>query len=94
MRILLLIPTAIAAALLGPQTSAAAPKDPTQAQTPVPPLAYTSALARYKRLSDPPPPNWRAANDEVERIGGWRAYLREAQRPDDAASAPPPKVPQ
>ena len=37
-----------------------------------------------------PPLAWREANDAVERIGGWRAYAREAQRRAGrlAASAP------
>ena len=34
------------------------------------------------------PSSWREANDTAARIGGWRAYVREAQQPDPAASAP------
>lgn len=62
--------------------------DPADPRAAAPTPAWRSALTGYRRLTDPPPPNWRAANDEVERIGGWRSYLREAQRPDSAASAP------
>jgi hypothetical protein len=30
--------------------------------------------------------SWREANDTVNRIGGWRAYAREAKPPE----SPPP----
>jgi hypothetical protein len=30
--------------------------------------------------------SWREANDTVNRIGGWRAYAREAKQPQ----SPPP----
>ncbi len=50
-------------------------------------LTYKSTFDRYKPYSDEKAANWKAANDEVGRIGGWRAYLKEAQEPD-AAPAP------
>ena len=31
---------------------------------------------------------WKDANDNAARIGGWRAYAREAQAPAAGASAP------
>ncbi|MDO8776930.1 MAG: hypothetical protein Q7K57_51125, partial [Burkholderiaceae bacterium] len=27
--------------------------------------------------------SWKAANDTVGHIGGWRAYAKEAQQPDN-----------
>ena len=62
--------------------------DPTQIDAAVPPLRHHSALQRYRPLTDEPRRDWRAANAEVARIGGWRAYLREAHTPEPAASAP------
>ncbi|MCP5273007.1 MAG: hypothetical protein H6932_17550 [Burkholderiaceae bacterium] len=62
--------------------------DPTRIDAAVPPLAHRSALQRYRPLTDEPRRDWRAANAEVARIGGWRAYLREAHAPEPAASAP------
>ena len=62
--------------------------DPTHVDAAVPPLAHHSALLRYRPQSDDARLDWRAANAEVARIGGWRAYLREAQAPEPAASAP------
>jgi hypothetical protein len=62
--------------------------DPADAKAATPALQYRSALAGYRRLdAESPPLAWREANDRVERIGGWRAYAREATAP---ASAPAP----
>lgn len=63
--------------------------DPLDAKAATPPVVYRSALVDYKKLAaEPPPVAWRQANDAVERIGGWRAYAREAQAPEPAASRP------
>ncbi|MGL6111140.1 MAG: hypothetical protein ACRC2B_13685 [Rubrivivax sp.] len=59
----------------------AARPDPLNAQARVPALSYESSFARYRRLSDDKALSWRDANDTVMRIGGWRAYAREAQDP-------------
>lgn len=61
--------------------------DPLDPKARVPALRYTSPLTQYRRLADDPPLAWREANDTVTRIGGWRAYAREAQMPDAAAAA-------
>lgn len=45
-------------------------------------LGFDSVLARYKPMTDQKLGSWREANDTVTRIGGWRAYLKEAQTPD------------
>ena len=63
------------------------PADPGNAQAAVPAVAYRSALSGYRRLGADTLLPWREANDEVARIGGWRAYLREASQ---AQSAPQP----
>jgi hypothetical protein len=61
--------------------------DPLDAKAAVAPLVYRSVFMGYKPLAnDAPALSWREANDAVERIGGWRAYAREA----NAASAPAP----
>jgi hypothetical protein len=51
-------------------------------------IAYRSSLADYKRDRDPDLASWREANDAVGRIGGWRAYAREA-RPSEPARKQP-----
>lgn len=82
---------AIAAAPL--LLSAAAPAqntqrpDPLDAKAAIAPLVYRSTLSGYKPLAaESPAVAWRDANDAVLRIGGWRAYAREAAAP--AASSP------
>ncbi len=40
---------------------------------------YLSPLADYQKFSDEKVAPWKAANDKVGEIGGWRAYLKEAQ---------------
>jgi hypothetical protein len=56
--------------------------DPLDATSPVAPLVYRSTFASYRRLSEPEPMAWREAIDQVGRIGGWRAYAREANAPE------------
>ncbi len=67
--------------------------DPLDPQARVPAAAYTSALSTYRRLGEDKPVPWKEANETVNRIGGWRAYAREAQRPDAAAPARPASAP-
>lgn len=62
--------------------------DPLDARSPVPAATHVSSLAGYRRLGDDRPIGWKEANETVSRIGGWRAYAREAQQPAPAASAP------
>jgi hypothetical protein len=62
--------------------------DPLDAQARVPAVTHRSPLAAYHRLGDHKPVSWKEANETVNRIGGWRAYAREAQQPEPAASAP------
>jgi hypothetical protein len=50
--------------------------DPSTA-TAVPPLSYESSLQGYRGFEPQPPGNWREANDNVGRIGGWQAYAAE-----------------
>jgi hypothetical protein len=66
--------------------------DPLDAGASVPAVAYESAFKRNRRAADDMAIPWRESNDTAARIGGWRAYAREALRPEPApaaASAPP-----
>ena len=80
MACLLAASAAAASAQVAPTPTAA---DPLQAQAVVPPAAALSPLAHYRRHSPVvmQPGAWRAANDTVSRVGGWRTYAREAQTP-------------
>ncbi len=74
-----------------PAASPATPhaaNDPTQAQASVPAVQHRSVFTRYRPLADLKPVPWREANETVNRIGGWRAYAREAAAPEPPASAP------
>jgi hypothetical protein len=72
----------------GPGAGKASPLD---AQAAVPPLTHSSAFTGYRPYGDPKLTPWRDANDTVGRMGGWRAYAREAsQAAEPAASSPLP----
>lgn len=62
--------------------------DPLDPQARVPGAAYRSPLDGYRRLGDDTRVDWKAANERVKQVGGWRVYAREAQQPEPAASAP------
>lgn len=64
--------------------------DPLNAAAAVPAFVYPSAFADERRHGDTTAlRSWKEANDTVGRIGGWRAYAREAQQ----ASRPAPVAP-
>ncbi|MCU0923670.1 MAG: hypothetical protein MUF16_25655 [Burkholderiaceae bacterium] len=71
-----------------PATSTASNADPLQPDAAVPPVVYTSPLARYRIARDVEVGSWREANDTVTRIGGWRAYARQASQPEAPVPAP------
>lgn len=54
------------------------PPDPTDAQARIAPLQHRSSLSTHPPTASTEPGDWRAANDRVRRIGGWRAYAKEA----------------
>jgi hypothetical protein len=75
-------------------TAAAQPAaDPLDARAPVAPATYVSPLATYKALGQHKVGPWKAANDTVGRIGGWRSYAREAAQPEAPAPAPAASAP-
>lgn len=61
-----------------------------QADAPVPPAVYRSSLAQHRRHAEQPVQPWAQSNETVNRIGGWRAYAREAAQAQRAASASAP----
>ena len=92
-----LVPAVLCVALGGASLSAQAQPapavrraDPLDARAAVPPVVHDSTLSRARRATvEEPPISWREANDTTARIGGWRAYAREAQQPDAAGPALP-----
>lgn len=88
-----LLPAALAAlATTGSaQTPSRTKPDPLDPAASVPAAQAPASLARYRRFTEQPVGSWREANETVNRIGGWRAYAREASQPAPvapAASAP------
>ena len=65
---------------------ASTPK-PTDAQASVPAQRHDSALKRYTPAAPLEVADWLQSNQNVARIGGWRAYAREAAASPPAASA-------
>jgi hypothetical protein len=78
---------AFAGLLAGAPSHAQTMPDPSDPKAPVTPLKYQSAFEGYKPYTDEPLVPWKAANDKVREIGGWRAYARQASEPD-ASTAP------
>jgi hypothetical protein len=53
-------------------------------------LGFKSTLEKYKPYTDEKIAPWKASNDEVGKIGGWRAYLKEANEPDTPPASKAP----
>jgi hypothetical protein len=71
------------------QTAPARP-DPLDARAPVPAASHVSPWGRYRAWRDTEVGDWKAANDTVARIGGWRTYAREAAAPASGPTLPAP----
>lgn len=82
----LLLAVASAQAQRAPVASLTDPLDP---RAEVPPATHESAFAGYRTFGDDGVGSWREANETVNRIGGWRAYAREASRPGPAEAVAP-----
>ena len=54
---------------------------------------YLSPIADYQPFVDEKVTSWKAANDKVGQIGGWRAYAKEAQQPENTPSLMPAAAP-
>ena len=72
------LPLALLPGLSGAQAPAPAPAAVS---------AWASAFEGYQPFAQAPLAPWRDSNDTVGRIGGWRAYAREAQGVDAGGPA-------
>jgi len=61
---------------------------PPRVAAPVQPASegHRSAFSGYHRFADEPIQDWKAANDRVSQIGGWRAYAAEAASSQDGGT--------
>ena len=65
---------------------------PPATATPARATEFRSALEGYQPYTEEKTLSWKDANDTTARIGGWRAYAKEAQQgaaPDVAGQADP-----
>ena len=84
--------TTAAHAQTAPESPSPQKKNPTVQAAPA---KFQSALENYRPYTDQKTGNWKEANDLTARIGGWRAYAKEAAQsePDPhAGHAKPPQV--
>lgn len=65
------------------QTPAAAPAISSAQAAPAP---FRSALENYQPYTDEKITPWKAANEQVDRNGGWRAYAKEGRSPASPSS--------
>ena len=74
----------LALSAFGLVLSSAAMAQPTStAPSAKPQAASPLAFDGYKPYADDPMTNWKAANDSVAQIGGWREYAKQAQQPEN-----------
>lgn len=59
--------------------------------SPVQEPVYHSVFEGYQAMTEPQMTPWRAANDTVRDVGGWRAYAKEAAAANAAATTPAPQ---
>ena len=77
---------ASALAQAGPEPVAAR-TDPSDVNVRVPQIEYRSTFTTYGAYADQEVKDWRESNDIVGRVGGWRAYAREAREQKPAANS-------
>lgn len=53
---------------------------------------YASVFANYKPYLEEKSLDWKEANRQVERRGGWRQYAKEAQEPEAQPEVPAPRT--
>lgn len=75
--------------VVAPAASQQVPTGTNERTTVGAPLLYRSAFAGYQRFKEQPIEPWRASNDVVERIGGWRAYAQESQAAASSGAGTP-----
>lgn len=73
-----------------------AARNPADPREPTAPATYQSPFAGYRPFATGTVGPWKDMNDEVARIGGWKAYAREVYEaskpaaPADGAPKPSP----
>jgi hypothetical protein len=84
---LLAIATSLTTLTVYAQTSAPPPGAVSSSASPI---SYQSALESYQPYRDEKIRPWKESNDTVGKIGGWRAYAKEAAEPANPSGVPAP----
>jgi hypothetical protein len=74
----------LAAGAAAQEPSRATPRGPVDPDAKVAPVVHQSPFAGYRPFADAQVGPWRAVNDEVGRIGGWKVYAREVFEANEA----------
>ena len=80
---------AASAGAIAQSTAGSGRPDPMDARAPVPPTVHQSPFAHYRPFAAEVLGPWKAVNDEVGRIGGWKVYAREVYEETRQAPASP-----
>lgn len=72
---------------------AAALLAPLNPQAAVPPVGYRPVLPPARALDEPTAGDWPALNEQVRRVGGWRAYARQGLPAAASAASAAPAAP-
>lgn len=78
----------LASPAFGQAPTGAASASPTDPGAGTAPVTYASPFAGYRPFAHESPAPWRGVNDEVGRIGGWKAYAREVFEAQKSQAAP------
>lgn len=63
------------------------------ATTPAATSAFSSVFDSYQPFTEEKTVDWKQANDNTGRIGGWRVYAKEAAEPSPAMPPAPATAP-
>ena len=77
---------ALLASTASAQTTPPTPSAATVPQSDTATSQYRSALENYQPYGESKQVPWKEANDKVGKIGGWRAYAKEAAQGQAPAS--------
>jgi hypothetical protein len=81
---------ALAAMTAGAAAAQPTPRpDPADPKAPVPSIEYRSAFTDYRPYSEPELAPWRAANEEVGRVGGHLGIVRGQGKAEKPAAKQP-----
>lgn len=84
-----LFPTTALALAFAALPAIAQSGDPADPGVRVRPLTHRSILAGRPAPDTPEVADWRATNERVRTVGGWKSYLKQVQQPDPAPTPTP-----